>query len=111
MQLLLLDREQLVAGGILEDERRADAQRLPVDLERALAVLVFDPEVVADREEFLAHPVFRSAVVAAAAQQWHRRPPFVLAFVCQQRAFAARLTRKGAYGIRTRLQMGVFLSK
>src|SRR5215211_5891328 len=46
------------------------------DLERALAGVVLDPEVVADREHLLEHPVLRSAVPAAAAQQRHREPPF-----------------------------------
>src|SRR5262249_45399638 len=37
-QLLLLDREQLLTGWTFQDERVADAERLPVDFERLLAV-------------------------------------------------------------------------
>src|SRR5215204_3995240 len=62
-QLLLLDGEELGARAVLQHERVPDPQRLPVDLEQALAVAVFDPVVVADREHLLAHPVRRPAAV------------------------------------------------
>ena len=65
VEKLLLNLVELGSGGILEHERVPEAQDLAVDLERALARVVLDPVVVADREHLLAHPVRRSALVAA----------------------------------------------
>src|SRR5580765_378126 len=65
-QLLLLDLEELLATGRLEDERVADAKRLAVHLEDAVAAVGLDPVVVADREHLLAHLVLRPAIVVAA---------------------------------------------
>src|SRR5574340_364020 len=58
-QLLFLDGEQLLAGRALEHEGVAHPERLAVDLEHLLTVLL-DPEVVADRKHLLAHLVLRS---------------------------------------------------
>src|SRR5205085_2054807 len=77
-QHLLLDPEQLRSGGILEHERLPHPQCLAVHLERALAFLVLDPEVVADREHPFAHPVPRPALVTPAPEQRHRSSPSVL---------------------------------
>src|SRR5262249_30090194 len=51
---------------------------LPIDLERALAAIGFDPVVIADREHLLPHLVLRSAVVvvAVASQERHLESPF-----------------------------------
>ena len=54
-ELALLDPGQLVARGVLEDEGLSNAQRLAVDLVDPLAPIVLDPEVVADRQQLLAH--------------------------------------------------------
>src|SRR5262249_15520409 len=64
-QLALLDRVELLARRGLEHECLADAERLAVDLERALALLL-DPEVVADREDLFAHRVKRPLRTAIA---------------------------------------------
>ena len=45
VQLLLLERVQLIAGRRLQHERVTDPQRLTVHLERALTVTGLDPEV------------------------------------------------------------------
>ena len=67
-QLALLDPRDLAAGGILEDEGLAQADRLAVDLVGPVALLVLDPEVVADGEELLAHEeALARALVAAVA--------------------------------------------
>src|SRR6478735_4972826 len=60
-QLALLELEQLVAACVLEDEGVADPHGLAVHLERASALLVLDPGVVADRDQLLPHPVRRPA--------------------------------------------------
>jgi hypothetical protein len=60
-ELLRLGLEQVLAGGVLEDEGVPKAQRLTVDLERALATFGLDLEVLADREHLLAHAVARCA--------------------------------------------------
>ncbi len=52
-ELLLLDRRYLVAVTVLEDEGVADPQGLAVDLVDALALVVLDPRVIADRNELL----------------------------------------------------------
>src|SRR5262249_11587590 len=75
-QLLLLDREQLLARPRLQHQRVTDPERLPVDLERTLAAVSLDPVIATDREHLLAHLVLRPAViVTAAAKQWHLEPP------------------------------------
>src|SRR4051794_10196272 len=85
VQLLLLHGEELRTAGILEHERVADPHGLAVDLERPVAGLVLDPEVVADREQLLAHPVLRAAVVVAAPQQSHAVPPWLPVRLTQAR--------------------------
>jgi hypothetical protein len=70
-QLLLLDREQLVAGAALDDEGVADPQCLAVDLEGALAAVCLDPEVVADREHLLPQRVPCPVGAAAVPQPSH----------------------------------------
>jgi hypothetical protein len=70
-ELLLLDRVHLLARDSLEDERLAQAKRLPVHLEHPLAACVLDPEVVADREHLLPHPVLRSSRVTASTEKAH----------------------------------------
>src|SRR4029453_3936462 len=64
-QLALLELEQLVTRGVLEDERVADPHGLTVDLERAPPLLVLDPVVVADCDELLPHPIRGPAHTAA----------------------------------------------
>src|SRR3954466_12119400 len=54
-QLALLDPGDLGSGGVLEHEGLAEAERLAVDLVRPVALLVLDPEVVADGQELLPH--------------------------------------------------------
>jgi hypothetical protein len=54
LEAALLDLEELVALGGLEDVGVAGAQHLAVDVEDAIAVLVLHPEVVAERDELLA---------------------------------------------------------
>jgi hypothetical protein len=61
----VLDVDDLVAVGVFEDERRAGAHRLAVDLEHLLAVVVLDPVVVTDREQLLAHHKLPSIVVVS----------------------------------------------
>src|ERR1700733_10848124 len=71
VELLLLDLEQLLAGRALEDERAPDPGRLAVDLECALAALGLDPEVVADREQLLAHLVARAGLLVVSVKKTH----------------------------------------
>src|SRR3954454_7816173 len=74
VELALLDLRHLAPGAVLEHERLADAQRLPVDLVDPVAVLVLDPGVIPDRRELLPHleaPDLRS--VAAMPQESHAR--------------------------------------
>ena len=52
---------------------RTDVVENAKPLERALAGVVLDPVVVAQREDLLAHPVLRPAEVAPAASERHRR--------------------------------------
>jgi hypothetical protein len=63
----LLDLEELVAGGILEEEGVAYSQRLAVDLENALPAVVLDPVVVADGDQLLSHAVVHGAAAFLAA--------------------------------------------
>ena len=72
-QLALLDPRDLVARGVLEHEGLAQAKGLAVDLVGPLALLVLDPEVVADRQQLLAHEKpLADLLVAAIAQEAHR---------------------------------------
>src|SRR6185436_16141050 len=67
-QLALLDAGDLVAAGVFEHEGLAQADRLAVDLVGPVPAVVLDPEVVADREQLLAHEealVLGSVVVAS----------------------------------------------
>src|SRR3954454_12863521 len=70
-ELLLLDREQLVARAVLEHERVAHPERLAVDLEGALAAVGLDPVVVADREHLLAQGVARPLGATTVTQSSH----------------------------------------
>src|SRR6185436_5536022 len=77
-ELALLDLRDLVATGILEDERVPEAHRLAVDPEGAVALLVLDPVVVSDRDQLLAHLVAdgRGVFVAVSSQRGHGVPPW-----------------------------------
>src|SRR3954463_308840 len=70
-QHALLDLEQLMAGRILQNQGVPHSQRLAVDLERAPALLVFDPVVVTDGDQLLPHSVGHGADPA----------PFVASFL------------------------------
>src|SRR5207244_632228 len=72
-ELLLLDLEQLLARRGLKDERAPAPKRFAVDLERALAVLGLDPEVVTNREDLFVHLVARAAESVVPAQKSHAR--------------------------------------
>src|SRR6185436_14243293 len=77
-ELALLDLRDLVATGVLEDERVAEAHRLAVDPEGAVALLVLDPVVVSDRDQLLAHLVADGrGVLVAVSSQGHGVPPWV----------------------------------
>jgi hypothetical protein len=65
MQHPFLDLVQLTAVHVLEQDRLPDPQRLAVQLEDPLALLVLDLVVVADREHALAHLVPRGDTVKA----------------------------------------------
>src|SRR5215813_1840939 len=60
-----LDLAQLAAVHVLEQDRLAEPQRLAIELEHPLAVVVFDRVVVADGEHALAHLVARGVTVEA----------------------------------------------
>jgi hypothetical protein len=60
-----LDLDQLAPVHVLEHNGLADPQRLAVELVHALAALVFDLVVVADRDHALAHLVARGLLVKA----------------------------------------------
>src|SRR5207344_3173131 len=71
-QFLLDGGELLSPIRILEDERLAHAHRLAVDEIGASPTVVLDPEVVAKREQLLAHLVVlwtTPTLVSAATQQ------------------------------------------
>ena len=71
-QLALLDPRDLVARGVLEDEGLPEANRLAVDLVGPLALLVLDPEVIADRQQLLAHEKpLASGSIPPIPQEWH----------------------------------------
>ena len=54
-QLALLDPGYLVSRGVLQHKGLPEAKRLAVDLVPALALVVLDPEVIADRKQPFAH--------------------------------------------------------
>src|SRR4029453_11837633 len=81
------DREHervVLAGGDRDAVGVAHAQDLVIDEERTLAMLVLDPEIVAQRQQLLAQhvagalrrrPRARILAVSAPAPRWHLRPP------------------------------------
>jgi hypothetical protein len=54
-ELALLDPGNLASGAIFENEGLSQANRLAVDLVSPFAAVVLDPEVIADRQQLLAH--------------------------------------------------------
>jgi hypothetical protein len=61
-----LNSAQFTALRILKEQRLSNAQRLAVDLESPLSGVVLNPEVIADGEEALAHPIVVVATPTAA---------------------------------------------
>src|SRR5262249_12627698 len=69
---LLLDLGELLPLRALKDQRLPDAQGFAIDLVDALATVILDPKVVADRDQLLAHLI--AGRVATSAK---RRPLFL----------------------------------
>src|SRR5215208_7197931 len=74
-QLALLDLGHFPAGRILQQDRLAEPHRLAVDTIGAVTGFILDPEVVADRDELLAHAeTTSSGLVVSSSQQAHPSP-------------------------------------
>ncbi len=73
-QLAFLNLDEFVAAGVLKNHSVAHAYRFAIDLERLVAMLVLDPEIIADCGHFLAH------LIAIALTAWSPELAIITSF-------------------------------
>lgn len=64
-QHALLNAAQLAPLHILEAERLTDAQGFSIHLKHPLTVFIFDPKIIANRDQTLTHAVARGSAAAS----------------------------------------------